>query len=248
MAEEEAETTETTAPRRPWRIVLLALAGIAATLLFVALVGVVLYRFGYADAYVKDAFTERLSEMGIAFTAEAFELRASPLELHIREGVFNDKLTGEKLFYIREAHLGMTVVDLFALRTTREISIDTTDITGAEVWIKFDENGRSNFSNLKVVEDERGSAVNFRYESVKFTLRESVVHFGDLKRDISGDANNIVFLLSPLARDAVGDPLRYSFDLTSTDSNFAYDEKRVEDVDIRAQGIADVKGEDISRF
>jgi translocation and assembly module TamB len=248
MAEEEAETTETTLRRRPWRIAVLALAGIAATLLFVALVGIVLYRFGYADAYVKDAFTARLSEMGIAFTAESFELRASPLELHIREGVFNDKLTGEKLFYIREAHLGMTVTDLFALRTTREISIDTTDITGAEVWIKFDENGRSNFSNLKVVEDERGSAVNFRYESVKFALRESVVHLGDLKREISGDAKNIVFLLSPVARDAEGDPLRFSFDLTSTDSNFAYDEKTVEDIDIRAQGIADDKGADIRRF
>ncbi len=248
MASDEPEKAEIAPRRRPWRIVLLVLGGIAATLLFVALVAVIVYRSGYANDYVKESFTARLSEMGIAFSAEAFDLKASPLELHIREAVFNDKLTGEKLFAIREAHLGMTITDLFALRTTREISIDTTDITGAEVWIKFDENGRSNFSNLKVIEDERGSAVNFRYETVTFTLRESVVHFGDIKRNIDGNANNVVFLLSPLARDAEGDPLRYSFDLTSTDSTFAYDEKKVEDIDIRAQGIADDKGADITRF
>ncbi|MBP9663616.1 MAG: hypothetical protein KBD94_03285, partial [Pyrinomonadaceae bacterium] len=248
MASEEPEKTEERARRRPWRIALLALGGIAATLLFVALVGVVLFRSGYASSYVKDSFTERLSEMGIAFSAEAFDLQASPLELHIREAIFNDKLTGDKLFSLREAHLGMTITDLLALRLTREISIDTTDITGAEVWVKFDENGRSNFSNLKLVEDDAGAAVNFRYESVKFAVRESVVHFGDLKRSIDGDARNIVFLLSPLARDALGDPLRFSFDLTSTDSNFSYDEKKIEDIDIRAQGLADDKGADITKF
>jgi len=248
MASDEPERPEAKPSRRALRIALLALGGIAASLLFVALMGVVLFRSGYASSYAKDAFTARLSEMGIAFSAEAFDLKASPLELHIREAVFNDKLTGEKLFSLREAHLGMTVIDLFALRLTREIRIDTTDIAGAEVWIKFDENGRSNFSNLKLVEDEQGAAVNFRYESVKFALRESVIHFGDLNRRIDGDARNILFLLSPLVRNAPGDPLRYSFDLTSTDSNLAYDEKKVENIDIRSQGIADDKGADITRF
>ena len=63
---------------------------------------------------------------------------------------------GEKLFFIRDAHLGLTVQDLYAWQLSRDISIDTTDINGAEVWVKFDENGRSNFSNLKLVENQAG--------------------------------------------------------------------------------------------
>ncbi len=248
MASDEPDRSEGARRRWPWRIPLFLLGGIAATILFVALIGIILYQTGYVNSYVKDAFTARLSEMGIAFSAESFDLKASPLELHIREAAFNDKLTGERLFAIREAHLGMTITDLFALRLKREIRIDTTDITGADVWITFDKNGRSNFSNLKLVEDEEGAAVDLRYESVKFSLRESVVHFGDLKRDIAGDAKNIVFLLSPVASRSGSDPLRFSFDLTSTDSTFTYDEKMVEDIDIRAQGIADDKGADITRF
>ncbi len=54
----------------------------------------------------------------------------------------------------------MTVQNLYAWQLSRDISIDTTDITGAEVWIKFDENGKSNFSNLTFIEDRAGGRVN----------------------------------------------------------------------------------------
>ena len=78
--------------------------------------------------------------------------------------------------------------DLYAWQLSRDISIDKTEISGAEVWVKFDENGESNFSNLKLVENERGHAVNFKYDSIDFSLNDSVVHFGDLSRKISGNA------------------------------------------------------------
>ena len=73
----------------------------------------------------------------------------------------------------------------------------STDINGAEVWVKFDENGESNFSNLKFVEDKAGQRVNFKYDSVEFTLRDSVVHFGDVFPAIFRVMPDVLFLLSP---------------------------------------------------
>src|SRR4029079_9758115 len=100
-------------------------------------------------------------------------------EVELKNATFTDKLTGEKLFFIRDAHLGLSVKDLYAWQLSRDISLDSTDVNGAEVWVKFDENGKSNFSNLHFVEGE-GSRINFLYESVNFSLKDSVVHAGDL--------------------------------------------------------------------
>ncbi len=216
--------------------------------LLVVVIAALLFRAGVFDTYTKDQFRAKMADIGIVFDAEVFRLSSSPLELEIKNATFNDKTTGEKLFFIRDAHLGMTIVNLLSLRLSRDINIDTTDINGAEVWVKFDENGRSNFSNLKLIEDQGGSAVNFKYDSVNFSMKDSVVHFGDVSRKISADAKNLMFLLSPEKADIADAQKRYKFDLTSTDSNFAYDAKMVEKIDIRATGIADNNGAEVTSF
>lgn len=217
----------------------------AVSLIIVSLVVVVMYRAGVFDRYIKDQFVTKLADIGIVFESETFRVAASPMTLEIHNGTFKDKVTGEPLFFVRDMHLGLTVQDLLAWRTTRDISIDNSDINGAEVWFKFDANGRSNFSNLKLVEDEKGSRVNFRYDTVTFSLHDSIVHFGDLSRHISADAKNVTFLLSPETLP-VGENARYKFDLTSTDSNVKYEDKQLENIDLRATGVADNLGADIS--
>ncbi|MEO7658764.1 MAG: hypothetical protein ABIV48_04035, partial [Pyrinomonadaceae bacterium] len=186
--EEVEEIVEKVPPKSrftPPRAFVIILAGAVISLLLISLLSVGLYRFGVFDDYIRTKFRVKMADIGITFDADVFRVAASPLELTLRNATFTDKLTGEKLFFIREAHLGMTVRDLFALELSRDIEIKKTEISGAEVWIQFDENGNSNFSNLTLVEDEGGSAVNFRYESIDFSLVDSIVHFGDQTRKIS---------------------------------------------------------------
>lgn len=227
------------------RKTLVGLGIVAALGVVLSIISLVGYKYGVLDTFVKGQFVAKMSDIGIVFDADVFRVTVNPLELQLTNATFNDRVTGQKLFFIRDAHLALSVNDLYAWQLSRDISLDTTEISGAEAWVTFDENGNSNFSNLKLVEDERGSAVNFKYDSVDFSLRESVVHFGDLSRKISGNANNVVFLLAPQNREVPDEQKRYKFDLTSTDSDFVYDESRVDDIDIRAQGIADKNGADI---
>ncbi len=229
------------------RLLTVALA-VAIGALALALFSVVSYRTGVFDSYIRGQFVAKMADIGIAFDADVFRVTVDPLALELHNATFNDRTTGEKLFFIRSARLEMTVRDLWAWQLSRDISIDKTEVSGAEVWIKFDAEGRSNFSNLKLIEEEEGAAVNFRYESIDFRLQESVVHFGDLSRNIAGDARNVVFLLSPENYQVPDEQKRYRFDLTSTDSTFTYDVSTIEKIDIRAQGIADRTGADFSRF
>src|SRR5438874_2635501 len=189
-----------------WAFFSIALLGLSAAVLLT-----VFYRYGVFDTYVKTQFVAKMADIGVVFDADVFRVTVNPLALELQNATFNDKVSGEKLFFIRSAHLDLTVKDLYSWQLSRDISIDKTAITGAEAWVKFDENGRSNFSNLKLIEREKGAAVNFRYESVVFSLQDSVVHFGDLSRKISGEGRNMAFLLSPAGATTADGRPRYNF-------------------------------------
>lgn len=225
-------------------LIALALSSIVGLVLIIAVV--LSYRYGVFDNYIKQQFVAKMADIGVVFDADVFRVTVAPLRLELKNATFNDKISGDKLFFIRDAKLGLTVDNLYAWQLSRDISLNTTDIDGAEVWVKFDENGKSNFSNLNFVEDEAGSRVNFKYQSNKFSLNNGIVHFGDVSRKLSGDAKNIVFLLEPENYEVPDEQKRYKLDLTSTDSNFIYDESKIEPIDIRAQGIVDKLGAEIT--
>jgi translocation and assembly module TamB len=222
-------------------------AGILAlVIVFFIIISIISYRYGVFDPYVKQQFTAKMADIGIVFDAEVFRVTVAPLELELKNATFRNKVTGELLFSIRDAHIGLTVQDLYAWQLSRDITVDSTEINGAEIWVKFDENGRSNYDDLTLVEEKPGR-VNFKYDSVNFVLRDSVVHFGDVQHNISGDARNVAFLLQP-AESVTSDLRRYSFDITATDSRFVYDQSPLEKIDIRITGIADRNGADVTEL
>ena len=247
------ENTESVAQARRRRYftrrnALVTTALLAILVILLSIFSIVFYRYGVFDNYVKTQFVTKMADIGIVFDADVFRVTVNPLELELKNATFSDRLTGKKLFFIRDAHLGLTVDNLYAWSLSRDLKVNTTDINGAEVWVRFDENGRSNFSNLTLIEDQSGQRVNFKYDSIRFALKDSVVHFGDVSRKISADANNIQFFLEPESYEVTDEQKRYKIDFTSTDSTFVYDDHPLEDVDIRARGIADRTGAEITEL
>ncbi|MCA1622425.1 MAG: translocation/assembly module TamB domain-containing protein [Acidobacteria bacterium] len=230
------------------RNAVIALGLIALLAVSLAILTTVSYRYGVFDNYIKQQFVAKMEQIGIVFSADIFRVRVSPLRLELKNATFNDKITGDKLFFVQNAELHLTIEDLYAWQLSRDISIDTTDIDGVEAWVKFDENGKSNFSNLNFVEDEAGSRVNFTYSSLKFSVKNGLVHFGDLEHKIAADAKNVLLFIEPENAAVPDEEKRYKIDFTSTDSNFVYDESVVEPIDIRAKGIADNKGAEVSEL
>ena len=250
-ADNESRENEPEQPRHGFftrRNGVIALGIIALLAVGAVILVTVSYRYGVFDTYIKEQFVAKMAEIGIVFDADVFRVTITPLELQLKNATFNDKLTGEKLFFINDAKLGLTVQNLYAWQFNRDISIDTTDIDGAEVWVKFDENGNSNFSNLNLIRDEAGSRVNFTYSSLKFSLKNGLIHFGDVSHKITADAKSVLFSFEPENYDVPDEQKRYKFDLTSTDSILVYDESPVEPIDIRARGVVDDTGAEIAEL
>ena len=250
QAEENASAPVEPAARRRFfsrRNLGISLALIAAAVLVLILAGVFSYRYGYVDAYIKTQFITKMDQIGITFTADTFRTTLSPLSLELGNAQFVNKRSGEQLFRIDNAKIGLTITNLYAWQLSRDLRVDSTDINGAEVWITFDEEGRSNFSNLQFVQEE-GGYVNFNYTSAKFSLQNGLIHFGDRKRSVSADGRNIVLGIQPENPEAPDEQKRYRFDFTSTDSLIVYDQKPIEPVDVRLRGIAYREGAEITEL
>lgn len=220
---------------------------IAAATLILALAGFLVYRYGYFDNYVKNQFIKKMDQIGITFTSDTFRTTLAPMTLELGNATFVDKITGEKLFWINNAKLGLTATDLYSWQLSRDFRVDSTDIDGAEVWVRFDENGKSNFSNLQFVEEERGY-VNFNYTSMKFSLQNGLIHFGDVQRKISADAKNVTAGWETENPAVPDEQKRYRFDLAATQSVVVYDGKPIEPVDVRVRGLAYREGAEITEL
>ncbi len=248
----DAPSAKNPSERRPRtftrRRLLIGTGVFTGLLLLTGLLAFLLYRGGVADNYIKAQFVSRMDEIGINFDADVFRVSLAPLRLELRNATFNDRTTGEKLFFIRDAQLGLTIKDLYAWQLSRDISVDTTDLSGVEVWVRFDEDGRSNFSNLNFVEEDAESRINLKYESVRFSLRDGIVHFNDVSRSIAATANNVVATLEPEDPSVPDDEKRYRIDISSSQSRFVYEDRPLDPIDLRAVGIADQKGAEITQL
>lgn len=246
------DTTEThitkRRPRSIGRWLLYAVGSLVILLVLIALVAMLMLRTGALNGYVKEQFIAKLNEIGVDFSADRFNVQTSPLELQIENGRFKNHKTGEDLLAVKKATIGLTVVDLFKWSLSRDISIDTTEVDGAELWIKVDENGRSNFSDLNLVQKEGEGAVNFRYDSTRLTIRDSIVHFGDLSRKISADANELNISLSPYTETVLGPGEEFLIDITSKKSTFQYGDSLIEDVSLKASGLGRKDGFDLRQM
>lgn len=239
MTEETIKTK-----RKAGRYILLGL-GTVTVLAFLSLIGVfVAFKSGFVDSYVRSSLIERFAEFGIRAEIESVETFVSPTGAEIKNLQFFDEKTGEKLARIDRLKLDLTLTNILGLSSAREVSIDSTDVEGLEVWVRFDEKGNSNFSNLRFKADEDPN-LKISLASINFSLKNATIHYGDQLRKISGDAKNITIGVEPAESVLGGDP-RYKFDLTSEKSVFVYDETEISPINIYAKGIADKNGAEIS--
>src|SRR6187431_2814264 len=90
-------------PRRYFtrRNAALAFGVVAILGVLLALLTIVSYRTGIIDNYIKTQFVAKMADIGMVFDAEVFRVTVDPLDLELKNATFSDKVTGEKLFFIR---------------------------------------------------------------------------------------------------------------------------------------------------
>lgn len=261
-APEEDNGGETPSPRqrRRWlsrRNVMIA--AVVPLVLLVLLAAVVFFfiRFGYAGRYIEARFVEQMAKVGVRTEIGGFEQTFSPLGTTMRRVKFYDQSTGELLAQAGEIHLDATVEDLYAMNLNRTVRLDSATVTDLEVWVRFDEEGRSNFSRLRVPEQEE-SNLRFNFQTMKFRLNNALIHYGDAARKVSGEARNVALFVEPdeglSETEREVENRRFKFEIASTNSLFTVhdrdvpldsqnptikpNDRPIEPIDINIKGVA----------
>lgn len=238
IAERDANRPEPTTPqgrrrrfltRRNAFIATLAIAVIIVSLVILALFA---YKLGYIDRYVAGQIKSTLAEYGIRAEIKHFETKFSPRTVEMREIELYDMQTGAQLGKINRMLATVRIEDLYALNLRRNVNLESLEIDGLEMWVKFDEQGRSNFSNLRLPEPKTNQRILFSYSTASVKVSNSVVHYGDERYDIAGEARNIIATIEPENPNAAAESRSNRVNLTVSNSTFTYEGRPVNDIGV----------------
>ncbi|HEX6043396.1 MAG TPA: hypothetical protein VFZ22_02820, partial [Pyrinomonadaceae bacterium] len=123
-----------------------------------------------------------------------------------------------------------------ALNLQRNINLEDLRMEGLELWVQFDNQGRSNFRNIHIPPPEPNRRILFAYASATIEIVNGVVHYGDARHEISGEARNLEATIQPENPNAPADSWINNVTLNFTDSNLTYDGRPINDIAVHARG------------
>src|SRR5437870_652023 len=207
-------------------------AGIGA-LIFL---GLLAYRLGYVDQYVAGQIKSTLATYGVRAEIKTFHTAITPQTVEMLGVELYDAKTGEKLGKIDRLLATVRIEDLYALNLHRNINLKDLQVEGLELWVNFDAQGRSNFSNLHIPPPEPNARILFAYSTAHIDLKNALIHYGDVLHSLSGEARNIRATIQPDDPNAPAASWMNTVTLSATNSTFAYDNRPINNIDIEARG------------
>ena len=173
------------------------IATIAAAIGVVALILLILivYRLGFVDRYVAGQIKETFAKYGIRAEIKEFHAGFPPQTVEMSGVELYDAQTGEKLGKIDRLFATIRIEDLFALNLQRNINLKDLKIEGLEAWVTFDAQGRSNFRNIHIPPPETNRRILFAYTAANIEIKSGVIHYGDARHEISGEARNLTAMV-----------------------------------------------------
>ncbi|HEY0367171.1 MAG TPA: hypothetical protein VGC73_11905, partial [Pyrinomonadaceae bacterium] len=147
-----------------------------------------------------------------------------------------DATTGEHLGKIDKLLARVKIEDLYALNLQRNINLEDLKIEGFEGWVTFDDQGRSNFRNIHIPPPEPNRRILFAYSTANIEIKNGVIHYGDVRHDISGEGRNLHVTVQPDDANIPIGTRMTSVTLALSNSTFTYDDRPINNIDIQARG------------
>jgi translocation and assembly module TamB len=243
----DAAPSPTAPRRRGWRrryvtrrnAMLTGIALVAGVLLLI-LVAFLLYRTGQIDNLIARQITNTLAEYGIRAEFKGFHTRLGARTAELTGVDLYDAKTSEKLGHAERLIATVRVEDMYALSLRRNVNLESLDIDGLELWVKFDAEGRSNFQNLRLPPPNENQRIVFSYATARITLSRAVVHYGDALHELSGEARNLHATVVPDDLNAPAASRMNRVEIGFDNSTLTYDGKpALENISVDAKGRVD---------
>jgi len=207
--------------------------GVALILILVVLF---LFRLGFVDRYVASQIKTTFANYGIRAEIRDFHATFPPRTVEMDGIELYDSATNERIGKIDRLLATVRVEDLYALNLQRNINLQDLKMEGFELWVTFDNEGRSNFRNIRIPPPEPNRRILFAYSAATIEIENGVVHYGDVRHEISGEGRNLrVTIVPPDQNIPIGTRMT-SVNLSLTNSSLNYDGRAINYIDVQARG------------
>ena len=188
--------------RRRWlrftrRHAFIATGIIGAGVVVVLLLILFLFRLGYVDRYVANQIKQTFASYGIRAEIRDFHASFPPRTVEMDDVELYDSVTGDRLGKITRLLATIKIEDLYALNLQRNINLEDLKMEGVDLWVNFDNEGRSNFRNIHIPPPEPNRTILFAYSAATIEIEKGVVHYGDVRHEISGEGRNLQVAIHP---------------------------------------------------
>jgi translocation and assembly module TamB len=213
----------------------IAAVAIVALVALIAVLAFLLYRTGRVDDLIARQIVSTLREYNIRAEIREFHTKFGPRTVEMQGLDLYDGTTGEKLGRVERVLATIRIEDMFALNLRRNINLESLQVEGLEAWVKFDEDGQSNFRNIRLPPPAENQRINFSYSTARIELRNGVIHYGDERHEIAGEARNLRATIEPDDPNAPAESRMNRVWVALSDSTFTYDGKPIDRIDIEAR-------------
>ena len=204
--------------------------------LLLILLALFLYRLGFVDRYVAGQIKNTFANYGIRAEIAEFHATFPPNTVEMSGVELYDSQTGERLGKIDKLLASIKVEDLYALNLQRNINLRDLKMQGLEIWVTFDDQGRSNFRNIHIPPPEPNRRILFAYAAATIEIEKGVVHYGDARHEISGQARNLAANVIPDDPNVPIGTRMTTVDFSISNSTFTYDGRDINNIDVQAHG------------
>ncbi len=140
----------------------------------------------FVTAEIKNKLTEfglrgELGSFGFAWTSQTARLK----DLKI----YNQQ-TGQLIASIKEIEMKTNIRDLYAIKLSREVTLNQLSLDGVEVFLEIDEQGKSNLEGVHNA-PPKSETLKFDAQSLQAALTNGTVHFKDRRDKFETDLNNV---------------------------------------------------------
>lgn len=210
------------------------IAGLSIAILAIGVVvlSLLAYRLGFTDRYLANQIKSDLAKYGIRLEIKTFHASVPPQNVEFQGLELFDAQSGEKLGKVDRLRATIRIQDLYALNLQRHVDLKDLQIEGLEVWVNFDNQGRSNFRNIHIPPPEANKRILFSYSTAHVDLKNSVVHYGDAQHAISGEGRNLKATIEPDDPNAPATSAMNKVALALSESTFMYDGRPVNNIGI----------------
>jgi autotransporter translocation and assembly factor TamB len=240
--------------RRGWRRVVnrrtamwTAIVAVTAALAL-AFIIFILYRTGQVDKFVARQIIDTLAKYNIRAEVGGFTTKLGPRTVEIRDLKLYNSVTGAQIGQIDRVEAVVRIEDLYAISLRRNVNLERLTVDHPELWVVYDAQGRSNFSELKIPPPDPNSRILFAYSTAEVAVNNAVVHYDDRRYDISGEAKNVRVAVKPEDPNAPEASRANLIDLWASDSTFAFEGRPVKPVDVELHARANQTSADIREF